>query len=87
MRLWTRAASIAGPSNMTGTVAAIARHSICLPPHSRLIGVDHGQTLGAAYICLLTLSLVVGLPLAGIKKQAPDQSFQMGERDAGPHDL
>ena len=32
-------------------------------------------------LCLLTLALVAGLPLAGCKKQAPEQiDFQMGER-------
>lgn len=32
-------------------------------------------------LCLLALALVAGLPLAGCKKQAPDQIvFQMGER-------
>jgi Domain of unknown function (DUF4352) len=44
------------------------------------------KSLALPTLCLLTLALVAGLPLAGCKKQASDQiNFQMGERViAGP---
>src|SRR6185437_8156929 len=80
---WNAGASVTAAANRTSSTAppANVRRPICLLPRFPLdCGLNMLKRPTLPSLCLLTIVLMGGLPLAGCKKGNSEQiNFQMGE--------